>query len=303
MESRSQSKAAHNNASQCGHPCLRFLYYRRHPDHWDKAISPGERLLNTFWIGRELEDSVVARLRDAGIDVVGQQVAFYDEGTNLSGMIDGEIRRGSSRYPIEIKTMVPYTWEKINKASDLINFDDSRYYYRNYYHQMNMYLYLTNKESGVFVLLNRLTGQIKIIQMEIDWDRADFIAKRMDTVNRAMTEGVAPDPINNWDICPNCSFYHHCTPELTSEGQYEGDEDIPAELIETLDAMEKLKPAHKEYEALNKYLKGMIVGKNFFLGKYLIGGTWIEETEISYTRKKHWKPNIKVIEPLPSDSQ
>ncbi len=150
------SKAAHNNASQCGHPCERFLVYRRHPDHWEKASRFSLRTLYAFWQGREMETVILNLIRDAGSKVTDEQRYIYDRGIDLSGMIDAEV----DGLLTEVKLLQGYAWDRILNGTDFLNFGDSQFYYRNYYHQLNMYQYLLNREEAQYILFNKQNARI-----------------------------------------------------------------------------------------------------------------------------------------------
>jgi hypothetical protein len=292
------SKAAHNNASQCGHPCLRFLFYRRHPDHWDKASRYTTDTLYLFWNGNEVEKSVMSLLSEAGMKVTNQQQYFYDESMDMSGMLDCVV----DGIPTEVKAVQNFLWDKVGQEIDFLSFPDSQYYYRNYYHQMNMYLYLTNNEAGQFILFNKQNAKIKAVPFALNWDEAAKISDNMRVVNEALKRNIVPEQLKEGaiDICPKCPFYSHCSPAF-DYGEGFSLDDIPEGVEEILDEMQELIPAHKRYNELDKMLKHNIKGRMFAIGKYIVSGKWV--TRESYPPDKsqapkvseYWKSKITVI--------
>ena len=302
-EQRGLAKAAHNNASTCGHPCLRYLFYRRHPDHWEYASRYSVDTMFIFWNGEQTERSVIGLLADAGYVITNQQQYFFDKALDLSGKLDCEI----DNIPTEIKALQGYVWDKINTSDDFLRFPDSQYWYRNYFHQLNMYLYLSNKEIGQFVLFNKSNGKVKNIPFSLNWDMADDIATRLGIVNEALKKNLLPPLVKqgntnsgNVDICPKCSFYAHCAPPL-NYGEGVDASDIPEGVEEILDEMNALSESNARYKELEKQLNELIRGRSFVTGRYIVTGKWVTTTTYPPDKTKqpkigeYWRKKITVI--------
>jgi len=253
MESNQKRRAASNNASQIGHPCSRFLFYRRHPEHYLYQSDYGLETMHRFWIGAELEKSCLRLLMDAGIDVLEQQKSVEYPDYQVAGQIDLKIRNNGEIGVFEIKTVQDNLYGKIFTADDLLK--TGKYYYGNYYHQLNWYLLMEGLENGGFILINKVNGDLKFVPMQIDIASADAIGEKLLAVNKALAEDQIPPAHNDAEICPFCTFRDHCCPPVCQSEEWKPSDNLPPETYDLLTRYRELHDLAAEYKQVDVALK------------------------------------------------
>lgn len=262
-----------NRASQLGHPCIRYLVFER--TRWNEKILHGASLQMVFDIGNDFEDRVIKDLKDAGFQVMEQQRAFFWKDYNISGHIDAKLMVDGVVYPIEVKSMSPFAFDKVDGIDDMLN---SKYaYMRQYPAQMMLYLLMDNKERGIFLLKNKVTGAMKEIIVDLDYALGESLLQKAEAINKHVAGSTLPDPIE-WDdhICGDCGYQHICMPDRIGKEVEMVDD---TELEELIGRYEQLKPAAKEYEEVDKRISEIVKGRDKLLvGNWFITGTWRNAT-------------------------
>ena len=262
-----------NRASEMGHPCVRYLVLNR--THWQEKTLPDPRLLLVFDLGNILETAVIRDLRDAGVNVNEQQRAFQWKEYQITGSIDGTIVDGRKVYPLEIKSCSPFVFDKLNSITDMVQ---SRYLYmRKYPTQLNLYMLMKEQETALFIFKNKVSGAMKEIWMDLDYNLGEQTLQKAETINRHVEAGTLPDPIE-WDdnVCSECGYLHICNPVRTgTEVDIVDDE----ELLELLIKRESLQVYAKEFEEIDGILKEKLEGRDkLLIGDYYITGSWRKTT-------------------------
>ena len=262
-----------NRASSLGHPCTRYLTFER--THWQEKVLHGPSLQMVFDIGNDVEDRVLRDLKDAGFTVIEQQRAFEWAKYGITGHIDAKIQIGATVYPIEVKSMSPFVFDRTNTVADMLN---SKYHYmRSYPAQMTLYLLMDNKEAGFFILKNKSTGAMKEIEVNLDYELGEKLLQKAETINRHVEAGTLPDPIE-WDdnVCSECGYLHICNPVRTgTEVDIVDDE----ELLELLIKRESLQQYAKEFDEIDSILKERLEGRDkLLIGDYYVTGSWRKTT-------------------------
>ena len=257
-----------NYASQMGHPCLRYLVYNRL--NWkDKPLPDLERKL-VFDEGHYQEQRVIRDIMDAGIEIVQLQQPFVWDKYQISGRIDGIIKEGKTRMPVEIKSMSPYTWKSINSEGDLYT---RKWYYRNYLAQMTLYLLMTELEQGLFILKNRNTGQLKQILYPLVYEYGEQLIKKAIKINEYVAKNEYPERMEyRADICNSCDFFSLCMPQkLRKETQVSTNTELEA----MLNRRGELKPLGAELGKIEREIRNRVrdIGK-------LICGDWLLRQEM-----------------------
>jgi len=261
-----------NRASELGHPCLRYLVYLR--TAWDKRTLHSPELQMIFDEGNRQEEAVLEDLREAGFQVVEQQRPFEWKEYQITGHIDGKILWEGEAVPFEIKSMSPYIFSEIQSFEDMKN--SKHWWVRKYPAQMMLYLLMDEKEYGIFLLKNKSSGQIKQIDVVLDYEFGEALIKKAEQVNKYVEEKTLPDTAFDIELCPECPFKHLCDVAMNWEKGVEFVED--AELEELLKQWEFLKPFAKEYDQVDKKIKKMVEGKEkLCVGPFLITGKWVEK--------------------------
>lgn len=230
-----------NRASSMGHECVRYLTYCR--ARWEDKKLPDPNLLYIFNYGNTIEDMALKRLQAAGFEISNQQRDFEDKKTGITGHIDCFLANGDGKeYPCEIKSMSPYIWDTINNVEDM--FKSDKKWVRGYPGQLQLYLLLSNKDEGLFYLINKLTSQGKDIWMKLDYDYAEALLKKAEVINKHVVAGTVPDRIPySSEVCRGCNFEHICLPPAENKEEL---------LIEEEPAIEKALNRRAEVEALSK---------------------------------------------------
>ena len=224
--------------------------------------------------GNRQEEAVLEDLREAGFQVVEQQRPFEWKEYQITGHIDGKILWEGEAVPFEIKSMSPYIFSEIQSFEDMKN--SKHWWVRKYPAQMMLYLLMDEKEYGIFLLKNKSSGQIKQIDVVLDYEFGEALIKKAEQVNKYVEEKTLPDTAFDIELCPECPFKHLCDVAMNWEKGVEFVED--AELEELLKQWEFLKPFAKEYDQVDKKIKKMVEGKEkLCVGPFLITGKWVEK--------------------------
>ncbi len=254
-----------NYASSAGHPCVRNLVYQRL--NWqEKLLPPAERLL-IFREGNMHEEAILRLLGDAGLTVVEQQRPFEWKQLNVRGKIDGRIKGNGRLIPLEVKSCNQFDFEAINSVEDLRN--SAKFWVRGYYDQFQLYLFMSNEPDGILLFKNKQSGALKQFVIPIDYEYAEKIAKKMELVNKHVADETYPDRITDKSVCQYCDFRHICLPDEASESINIVEDQ---ELLELLDAREKLRAQAKDYEAIDKKIKDRLDAVPE--GNHLVGGKY-----------------------------
>ncbi len=258
-----------NRASDLGIPCVRYHVLNR--TRWQERALHDVGLQMVFDMGSEIEEIVLKDLADAGIKVIEQQRAFSWPEYQITGHVDGFIPVGKDYFPLEIKSSSPFVFKAINSISDLTR---GKYaYLRKYPTQLNLYLLMQGCERGVFLFKDKVSGQMKEIWMDLDYDMGEETLKRAEAVNAHVAAGTLPEPINDEMWCDGCAYAHICLPEHIGK-EVEVD---TGELAELLDRLEALKEAKKEYDEIDDQVKKIVEGREKILaGPWLVFGKWQE---------------------------
>lgn len=278
-------------ASNIGHVCERYLYLLI--KHWDEQQPHDESLQNIFDLGNSMEAYTIQKLRDSGLEVITPtQRSWKVENPLITGREDIRIKdpEDGQLYPAEIKGLSPYEWERLNTIDDFYN--NRKPYIRAYPAQLLVYCWKFEKEKGFFILTNKQTGELKVIEVPFDWERADALLKKGERIYAALNDQTGktlPAGTDDVSVCEKCSLRHICTVDHT---RIEADID-DGELEEIIDRKNQLKEAYDAYNKTNDELKRCVGSREKIIaGKYLVTAKVIEKGE--YTVKARQERRISV---------
>lgn len=276
-----------NRASECGHPCERYLVLSR--TNWQDRVLHGPELQFIFEGGNMIEEMAIRELQEAGFQVIEQQRAFEWPALELTGHLDAKIIYEHNAYPIEIKGLNHQDFEKLNSIQDFHN--STKSWIKKYPAQLMMYLLNTGHELGAFYLKDKLTFRPKVVWVELDYDYTEQIVQKLERVNQHIKDGTRPDPIDDPELCQDCSFQHICLPDIKQQAiEIQGDD---SELVPKLNRRAELEAAYREYQALDKEIKKAIEGKEkAIIGDYLITGKWVNRAGYTVEASRYWLPKI-----------
>ena len=262
-----------NRASSLGHPCTRYLVFER--TKWNEKVLHGPSLQMIFDLGNDIEDRVLRDLHDAGFEIFEQQRSFEWKEYDITGHIDAKLQIGQTIYPLEIKSMSPFVFEKINTVQDMLN--HKYHYVRSYPSQMTLYLLMDNKEAGFFLLKNKTSGAMKEIEITLDYELGEKLLQKADIINMHVRRNTLPNPIE-WDdnVCSECGYLHICNPVRTGKEVDIVDDD---ELLDMLIKRESLQQYAKEFDEIDSILKERLEGRDkLLIGDYYVTGSWRKTT-------------------------
>jgi hypothetical protein len=257
--------------SNAGHPCDRFLVWRR--TRWQEQAPHDAGLEAIFKEGRLHQPAIIARLEKMGFEITETDGAF--EYAGYSGRIDGKFKsyreqRFRKAIPFEAKTCSPYVFDAINTEQDIISAE--RHYIRGYRNQLQLYMIMDNSELGYYIFKNKLNGWLKLIPSVLDWNLADQMVKRSQRIDSLVADHVDPDPIQyNRDICGRCGFLQSCFPgrDYGEGAELLNDPNFEAMLEEYL----SLKPMASRHDKLEKQISDAVKGHPMLLvGNMIIEG-------------------------------
>ena len=262
-------------ASNIGHPCERYLYLLI--KHWDEQLPHDEGLQNIFDLGNTIEAYTIKKLRDSGLAIYEPEgYSWKVESPLIAGREDIRIKDpdDGQLYPAEIKGLSPYEWDKLNCIDDF--YRSKKYYVRGYPAQLLVYCWKFAKEKGFFVLTNKLTGALKIIEVPFDWERADALLQKAERIYKALETGETPPGCEDISVCEKCSLRHICTATHT---QIAADID-DGSLEEIIDRKQELKPGYDAYKEADAELKRCFGEREKVItGKYVVTAKVIQKTE------------------------
>jgi CRISPR/Cas system-associated exonuclease Cas4 (RecB family) len=227
------------------------------------------------------------------IQIVQNQAPFEYKSKGdilFRGKIDGMVAYKKELFPIEIKSMQKYAYDKIESFKD-IAYSDS-FYIRKYAFQLLGYLLTTEKEYGMFWLVNVANGQMKHIWVKLDYDFAEKIVKQAELVTECIKSNTLPDAKPDPSYCKMCSFNHICLPALAHN--------IPVidnvELLENLTEREKYEEAKSLFSDADKKVKAMVKGQaELRCGDYLIQGHEVVKQMKATVAREQVEWHVKII--------
>jgi hypothetical protein len=208
-----------NRASQLGGDCERELVYMR--TRWEEAARPPLDLQIIFQEGEKHEREVLIELQRAGVQVIEQQVSLEWREFQVTGHVDATVVHEGESIPFDVKTMSPhifdavfrdgsriYTWPEVSEAFS------RKPWLRKYLAQVNLYCLMRNSEHGILPCLNKGTGGLAQVDVELDYDFADSLLRRAERINAHVAAGTLPERILfDEEVCPRCPFYAVCLPD------------------------------------------------------------------------------------------
>lgn len=281
-----------NYASEAGHPCERYLYYRR--TAWEYQTPHDVALQFIFDGGRDIEDQAITELKDAGFRVVEQQARFHWKEYDLGGAVDARIQVNRALPPVEIKGYAHRDWTLLNSVDDFLT--SSRIWHVMVPAQLFLYQLMTNTALGLIYIKSKSTYMPKSIWVDLNdhLDYAEGILKKLERVNHSIANGIEPDYLfERPDVCRDCSYFAHCQPNVAmAEGAEIMDDE---ELLSALNQWWSLRDSKKQYEEVDKYVKQRLKGtEKGAIGPYIITGK-----QISGDRKpspsgpyEYWRTSI-----------
>lgn len=293
LEDKAQSKITvypvkNLSASRLGDPCERHLYLLL--KHWDEVKPHDVGLQHIFDLGNSIEAYAIDRLREAGFEVVTPTVRSWKiDKPFITGREDVRIKdENGELIPCEIKGLSPFEFDKLHTIDDFLN--SKKAYVRGYPAQLFVYMYHFEKEKGFFILVNKLTGEIRPIEVALDYQFGEDCLKKAERVYKAVETDTPPEACDDISVCENCNLQHIC-------GQVKRmptDIELDGELENLINRKEELKVAKSEYEAVDKEIKERVGERTKVItGTYLIERKAFEKKAFTVPASTQYRLTIK----------
>lgn len=279
----------HLSASRLGHPCERYLYLLL--KNWQDVKPYDVGLQHIFDLGNSIEDYAIARLKEAGFECITPTVRSWKiDNPLITGREDIRIKdtQTGELIPCEIKGLSPIEFEKLNSVADFLN--SKKHYVRSYPTQLFVYMYKFEKEKGFFILVNKLTGELKIIEVELDYEFGDECLKKAERIYKAVETNTPPESCDDISVCEQCNLQHIC-------GQVKrmpADIELDGELENLINRKNELAEAKREYEEVDRQIKDKVGEREKIItGTYLIQRNAIQKKEFIVPAQTQYRISIK----------
>lgn len=279
----------HLSASRLGHPCERYLYLLI--KNWQDQKPHDVGLQHIFDLGNSIEEYTIARLKEAGFECVTPTIRSWRiDKPLITGREDIRIKdtETGELLPCEIKGLAPQEWAKLNTIEDFLN--SKKHYVRGYPTQLFVYMWKFEKEKGFFIITNKLTGEIKIIEVHLDYEFGEKCLQKAERIYKALETNTPPDSCDDVSVCEGCNLQHIC-------GQVKripADIELDDELENLINRKDELKAAKAEYEAVDKEIKNRVGERaKVITGTYLVERKAIEKKGYTVEPRTEYRINIK----------
>ncbi len=236
-------------SSGIGDVCNRRIFYYMTCGELANEIDTD--LIAIFEEGKEQEPAVRRYLSELGYEI---KKAGYTENWDkfgISGQLDGTLDIDGKRFIVEIKTVSEYAWESIQTVKDMTDG-----YYLKWYAQLQTYLLMFNYDKGLFILKRKQSKQIRIIEVDLDYEYAEGLLKKAELIKQAITTNTPPEFLGVVRECKKCPFFSVvCNPPFDFGETIMNLDDT--ELETKLITRETLIQPKKEYDALDKEIKAI----------------------------------------------
>lgn len=275
--------------SSIGHPCARYVYLSI--TNWEDKPAPDPALQGIFGIGNALEDYVIERIKEAGFEVITPtQRSFRIDPQGITGREDLRIKdpENGELIPVEVKSISPFEFDKLNCFADFVHHPKA--HIRQYAAQLQLYMLKFGKEYGFFALINKLTGKIKFIRCEFDYEYCESVLTKAEYINLCLEQKTPPEACEEIGLCENCNLAHICG----SCKRLPADIEIDGELEELIIKKESLTAAKKEYEEVDKQIKALVGEREKVItGTFLITRKAIEKKGYTVEPRTEYRVQIK----------
>jgi uncharacterized protein YqgQ len=275
--------------SSIGHPCARYVYLCI--TNFNDRTPPDVGLQAIFGLGNTLETHVIEKIKEAGFEVITPtERSFRIMPQNITGREDLRIKdpETGELYPVEVKSISPFEFDKLNNFSDFVN--SKKPFIRAYAAQIQLYMYQFAKPYGFFALINKLTGEIKFIKIDLDYEYCENVLQKAEYINDCLSKQTPPDACEEIGLCDKCDLQHIC-------GQVKRipvDVEMDDELENLINRKEELKAAKAEYEAVDKEIKERVGSREKVItGTYLIERKSFVKKAFTVPESTQFRINIK----------
>lgn len=280
------------SASRLGHPCERYLYLLL--THWEDLKPHDVGLQHIFDLGNSIEDYVIKQLKEAGFEVVTPTERSWKIDVKngfISGREDLRIKDEKGELlPVEVKGLSPYDFDKLNTIEDF--FKSKKAHIKGYPAQLFIYMYKFEKQRGFFVICNKQSGEIKPIEVNMDYEFGEACLSKAERIYDAVAKKEMPDAVEDMSVCENCPLAHICGEMHRTPADIE----VDGELDELIEKRNELKQYCNQYDEVDKALKEKIGDReNIITGSYQITRKLMHKNAFTVPESNIWRVNIKKL--------
>jgi len=204
---REPQSSRSNWISQIGHPCMRYLVYKRLDGEKAQKITIEKAKL--FEGGEIYEALAKKRFLAANLPITKEQKYFSDKTINLIGKIDFMLKYNDLQIPLEVKGISDLDFALLNTEEDF--YKSPKYYIRGYPAQLQLYMHLNDAKIGIFYIISKKTLQDKIIPIEYNKEYVQSLYDKVMLINDFVKNKTYPDAIEyDQFICGECEFKETC---------------------------------------------------------------------------------------------
>jgi hypothetical protein len=153
--------------------------------HWRQKPAFEVDLLARFGRGTDIENLILRELSDIGFQVRVDRAPFETRGRDgellMRGKIDGFVHWQGRDYPMEVKTVSPNIYARLNSVDDFEGFGVMAKYPR----QLHAYLYANGLTEGFF-LIDDCLGHWKFLAVTLDYNTAEEILQQCEQAVAAL---------------------------------------------------------------------------------------------------------------------
>ena len=199
-EKETQNERPYLGASTFGTECERAHWYSFRWANEPEQLTG--RKLRLFATGHREEARIIDDLRNAGIEITGQQTSFSAIGGHLRGHLDGIATNmpeaPKARHVLEVKTHNEKSYKDLLK-------NGVKKSKPGHYAQMQLYMHHTRIDRALYVAVNKNDDSLYTERVEYDKDEADRLMRRAE---RTIFTDAAPPRLETFACawCPSKSI-------------------------------------------------------------------------------------------------
>ena len=290
----------HLSASRLGDPCEKHLWLLI--NHWQERKLHDPGLQAIFELGNFMEAYCIQRMKDAGFDVVtpGKQVHSWEikvKGGVITGREDLRVKDPvtGELIPCEIKGLSPFEFDKLHTIEDFLN--SKKKHVRGYPAQLFIYMYKFEKEKGFFLIVNKLTGEIRPIEVHLDLAFGEECLSKAERIYDYLERNVEPEGTEDASLCANCDLKHVCNSVKMPKTDLELDPEFDEMVDRMLPLKEEKNRITKEYDELYETVKERLGERNRVVtGNYFIEVKEIQKKAFTVAERTEKRYSFKKIE-------
>jgi CRISPR/Cas system-associated exonuclease Cas4 (RecB family) len=211
------------SASMIGNECEAQLAYTLRGFPETAGTEKRERL---FQMGQMIEPMIIEHMKDMGLFVrpvdpaTGKQWNFTSHHGHVKAKLDGMLKWDDAEdEPLELKSMNEERFKKLKKAFEKYDRPTAlKWTEPKYYDQVQLTLYLTGHQSGIYLAYNKSSSEYLAIRVPYDMDRILYLIDKIERVLTNNVHRITSDPKATF-TCALCAFKEGVctrTPTFTS---------------------------------------------------------------------------------------